>query len=186
MLLLLPIFPSSPRSSPSTSLTSFSSSVISKDLSVCRSKRMSCPHLPLQTAPEFLMTPAWTDGTHCLVYLPMACLLRACVLSHFSRVRLFEILWTAARQAPPSMGFSRQECWSGLIGLVRGLPPTSNQNVRTLSLLLSAVTPAPWPRGIGFRSLWGPQLLQRQYFHRIFWSFDFTPGATAQILSLKN
>ena len=23
-------------------------------------------------------------------------------------------LWTVARQAPPSVGFSRQECWSGL------------------------------------------------------------------------
>ena len=31
-----------------------------------------------------------------------------------SRVRLFVTLWTVARQAPPSMGFSRQEYWSGL------------------------------------------------------------------------
>ena len=31
-----------------------------------------------------------------------------------SRVQLFETLWTVARQAPPSMGFSRQEYWSGL------------------------------------------------------------------------
>ena len=31
-----------------------------------------------------------------------------------SRVRLFAIPWTVAYQAPPSMGFSRQECWSGL------------------------------------------------------------------------
>ena len=29
-----------------------------------------------------------------------------------SRVRLFMIPWTAAYQAPPSMGFSRQEYWS--------------------------------------------------------------------------
>ena len=32
----------------------------------------------------------------------------------FSRVRLFSTTWTAAHQAPPSMGFSRQEYWSGL------------------------------------------------------------------------
>ena len=38
----------------------------------------------------------------------------ACVLSHFSRVRLFVILWTAAFQAPLSVEFSRQEYWSGL------------------------------------------------------------------------
>ena len=39
---------------------------------------------------------------------------RACVLSCFSRVRPFVTPWTAARQAPLSMGFSRQAYWSGL------------------------------------------------------------------------
>ena len=32
----------------------------------------------------------------------------------FSRVQLFVTPGTVAYQAPPSMGFSRQECWSGL------------------------------------------------------------------------
>ena len=36
------------------------------------------------------------------------------LLSHFSRVRLLATPWTAAHQAPPSMGFSRQEYWSGV------------------------------------------------------------------------
>ena len=31
-----------------------------------------------------------------------------------SRIRLLVTSWTAACQAPPSMGFSRQEYWSGL------------------------------------------------------------------------
>ena len=31
-----------------------------------------------------------------------------------SRVRLFAAPWTVAYQVPPSMGFSRQEYWSGL------------------------------------------------------------------------
>ena len=31
-----------------------------------------------------------------------------------SRVQLFVIPWTVAYQASLSMGFSRQECWSGL------------------------------------------------------------------------
>ena len=31
-----------------------------------------------------------------------------------SRVRFFATLWTVAHQAPPSMGFSRQEHWRGL------------------------------------------------------------------------
>ena len=36
------------------------------------------------------------------------------LLSCFSRVRLLVTPWTAAYQAPLSMGFSRQEYWSGL------------------------------------------------------------------------
>ena len=32
----------------------------------------------------------------------------------FSRVQLFATPWTAAYQAPPSKGFSRQEYWSGV------------------------------------------------------------------------
>ena len=36
------------------------------------------------------------------------------LLSRFSRVRLLATPWTAAYQAPPSMGLSRQEYWSGV------------------------------------------------------------------------
>ena len=36
------------------------------------------------------------------------------MLSHLSRVQLFATLWTVACQAPLSVGFSRQEYWSGL------------------------------------------------------------------------
>ena len=36
------------------------------------------------------------------------------LLNRFSRVRLPATPWTAAYQAPPSMGFSRQEYWSGV------------------------------------------------------------------------
>ena len=36
------------------------------------------------------------------------------MLSHFSHIQLFVTLWTIAQQAPLSMGFSRQEYWSGL------------------------------------------------------------------------
>ena len=38
--------------------------------------------------------------------------LHACSLTHC--VRLFATLWTVAHQASLSMGFLRQECWSGL------------------------------------------------------------------------
>ena len=36
------------------------------------------------------------------------------MLSRIGHVQLFETLWTVALQAPLSMGFSRQEYWSGL------------------------------------------------------------------------
>ena len=40
--------------------------------------------------------------------------LSVCVLSRFSHIPLFTTLWTVAPQAPLSLGFSRQEYWSGL------------------------------------------------------------------------
>ena len=41
-------------------------------------------------------------------------LLLLLLLSHFSRVQLCTTPETAAHQAPPSLGFSRQKHWSGL------------------------------------------------------------------------
>ena len=40
------------------------------------------------------------------------------MLSRFSPVRLLATLWIMAQQAPLSMGFFRQEYWSGLLYLV--------------------------------------------------------------------
>ena len=51
-----------------------------------------------------------------------------CVCVCLSRVRLFETLWTIAREAPLSIGFSRQEYWSGLPSPSPGIKP------RTLAL----------------------------------------------------
>ena len=58
-----------------------------------------------------------------LAFVTVRCFTRACILSHFSHVSLFPSLWTVARQAPLSMGFSRQEQWSGLPGPPPGDPP---------------------------------------------------------------
>ena len=41
-------------------------------------------------------------------------LLLLLLLSRFSHVQLCATPWTVAHQAPPSMGFSRQEYWSGV------------------------------------------------------------------------
>ena len=46
---------------------------------------------------------------------------RLCMRSRFSHVQFFATPWTIARQAPVSMGLSRQEYWSGL-----PFPPPGN------------------------------------------------------------
>jgi len=48
----------------------------------------------------------------------------ACMLSRFSRVRLFVTPWTIACQAPLSMTFSKQEEWNGLPCPPPGIFPT--------------------------------------------------------------
>ena len=73
------------------------------------------------------------------------------MLGCFSHVQLFVTLWTVACQAPPSMGFSRQEYWSGF-----PYPPLgdlSNSEIEPTSLLSPALaggfftTSATWKRG---------------------------------------
>ena len=51
---------------------------------------------------------------HCDCNLKLLEVPRACMFSWFCCVRLFATLWTGVCQAPLSMGFSRQEYWSGL------------------------------------------------------------------------
>ena len=62
-----------------------------------------------------------------------------------SEVTLLATPWTAAYQAPPSMGFSRQECWSG----VPSLSPTnryktaneSHKEMHFTSIKVTTITP---------------------------------------------
>ena len=55
--------------------------------------------------------PGFSLASYIIPFLPPFC---ACVLSRFWRVWLCATLCTVAHQAPLSMGFSRQEYWSGL------------------------------------------------------------------------
>ena len=52
----------------------------------------------------------------------------ACMLSHYSHVWLFATAWIVAHQAALSMGFSRQEYWSGLPRPPPGDLPTQGSN----------------------------------------------------------
>ena len=48
------------------------------------------------------------------VWLPLGPSVHVCMLSHFSPAQHFVTLWTVPRQAPPSVGFSREEHLNGL------------------------------------------------------------------------
>ena len=60
-----------------------------------------------------------------------------------SRVELFAIPWTVAHQAPLSMGFSRQEYWSGLPFPSPGNLPDPGIELRSPALQAGALTSEP-------------------------------------------
>ena len=78
------------------------------------------------------------------------------MLSHFSHVQLFATLWTVACQTPLSMGFSRQEYWSGLLYLPPGdllNPGTKPASLMSLALAGGLFnTSATWKAFLFFRA----------------------------------
>ena len=60
-----------------------------------------------------------------------------------SCVRLFATPWTVAHQAPPSMGFSRQEYWSGLSFPSPGDLPDTGIEPRSPALEADTLTSEP-------------------------------------------
>ena len=67
----------------------------------------------------------------------------ACMLCHFNHVQLFATLRTVDRQAPLSMGFSRQEYWSGLPCPSPGDLPTPGTEPRFLALQVDSLPSEP-------------------------------------------
>ena len=61
-------------------------------------------------------------------------------LEDFSHVQLFATLWTMALGAPLSMGFSRQEYWSGLLCSPPGDLPNPGIELMSLMSLLHRQT----------------------------------------------
>ena len=85
------------------------------------------------------------------------------LLSRFSHFRLFVTPWTVARQAPLSMGFSRQEYWSGLLCPPPGDRP--NPGIEPGSLVLAGgffTTSATWevPSVIGLSRSGNEKMLE--------------------------
>ena len=64
-----------------------------------------------------------------------------------SCVRLFAAPWTVAYQAPPSMGFSRQEYWSGLPFPSPGDLPNSGIEPRSPTLQANSLPAEPPGKG---------------------------------------
>ena len=57
-------------------------------------------------------SPGKNTGVGC--HFLLQCMKVKMKVKSLSRVRLLATPWTAAHQAPPSVGFSRQEYWSGV------------------------------------------------------------------------
>ena len=79
--------------------------------------------------------------------------LHACMLSSFSRFRLFVTTWTVDHQDPPSIGFSRQEHWSGLLCPPPGDLPNPGTELSSLMSLHwqagSLPRAPPWKPRVG-------------------------------------
>ena len=64
-------------------------------------------------------------------------------MKSLSHVLLFATPWTVAHQAPLSMGFSRQEYWSGLLFPSPGYLPDPGTEPRSSALQADALTSEP-------------------------------------------
>ena len=97
-----------------------------------------------------------------------------------SHVRLFVTLWTAAYQAPPSMGFSRQEYWSGLPFPSPGDLPNPGMEPRSPTLQADASTSEPPGKPVGINSC----LLKRNQYFKGF--LMLLPVFSRKILTIYN
>ena len=86
--------------------------------------------IDLDNSPEMFLTATWlclpTETTNSSLSSTL------CMLSRFSRVRLFATRWTVAHQAPLSKEFSRQEHCSGLLFPSPGALPDPGTEPKSL------------------------------------------------------
>ena len=93
-----------------------------------------------------------------------------------SRVRLFVTPWTVAHQAPPSMGFSRQEYWSGLPFPSPG--DLSDPGIEPRSPALQADTWTSEPPG-------SPKCHLAQFMYYVNWGRGWEKGLVIFLFVLK-
>ena len=109
-----------------------SSKLHNQDLNPCLSHTKTTP-VPFETKSQLRGRHEQDHDEYRGDIQPSTVHMCAFVLSHFSRVRLFATLWTVACQTPLSMGFSRQEYWSGLPYLPLG--DLSNSGIQVTFLM---------------------------------------------------
>ena len=115
----------------------------------------SCPTLqPHRRQPARLPHPWDSTGKNAGVGCHL--LLQCVKVKSLSRVRLLATLWTAAHQAPPSLGFSRQEHWSGLPfpSLAHESEQKSLSHVQLLATPWTAAHQAPPSMGFSRQESW--------------------------------
>jgi len=93
-------------------------------------------------------SPGKNTGVGC--HFLLQCMKVKVKVKSLSRVRLLAIPWTVARQAPPSMGFSRQEYWSGV-------PLPSPETYITIRKIDNQWELAVWSRELKHGALWQPR-----------------------------
>ena len=103
-----------------------------EQLSPCAT--ITAAHMPRARTPQQENPPQWEACSPQLEKNPENNK-NPCVPSSFHRVWLFVTPWTTACQAPLSMGFSREEYWSGCHFLLQGIFPAQESNLRLLCLL---------------------------------------------------
>ena len=84
---------------------------------------------------------------------------RLLLLSRFSHVRLCATPWTAAHQAPPSLGFSRQEHWMGCHFLLQCMKVKSESGVARSCPTLSDPVDCSLP-GFSVRGIFQARVLE--------------------------
>ena len=85
-----------------------------------------------------------------------------------SLVRLFATPWTVAYQAPPSMGFSRQEYWSGLPFPSPGDLPSPGiepWSPASQADTLTSEPPGKFGKELQFKTVAAKPFKKRWYFH---------------------
>ena len=106
----------------------------------------------------------------------VCCMLLLLLLSRFSHVRLCATPETAAHQAPPSLGFSRQEHWSG----VPFPSPVHEREKQKWSRVWLFATPwtaayqAPLSMGFSTQEYWSGSPVPSPYFFLMHFLFQFT------------